>query len=33
MEIEICDEGEVEKIGKQAVAANKFAPRYVSGLR
>jgi len=33
MEIEIRDEGEAEKIGKQAVAANKIGPRCVSGLK
>jgi hypothetical protein len=33
MEIEIRDEGEAEKIGKQAVAANKMGPRCVSDLQ
>jgi hypothetical protein len=32
-EIEIRDEGETEKIGKQALAANKIGPRCVSGLK
>jgi hypothetical protein len=32
-EIEIRDEGETEKIEKQALAANKIGPRCVSGLK
>jgi len=33
MESEIRDEGEAEKIGKEAVAANKIGQRCVSGLK